>query len=287
MSIDKIANLLVVITLFEMMVAIGLRVSIRDVAGVVTNIRVVTRAGLANYVLVPAITVLLLWLFHASSLVSAGILLAAVCPGAPYAPPLTGIAKGNMPISVGLMVVLAGSSAILAPLLLGFLLPLIARDADLRINVVKMVGTLLITQLLPLSLGLLIRFKRPSLADRLQKPANVLSGVLNLILFTLIIALQYQTLAQIRAKGFVGMCSLVILSLVAGWVVGGGPVDDRRAVALTTATRNVGVALVIASASFPGSLALTAVVIYAIIQTFLLALLALLLGRFAPTLQVT
>ena len=37
--------------------------------------------------------------------------MAAVCPGAPYGPPFTGMAKGNVPTSVGLTVMLTGSNA--------------------------------------------------------------------------------------------------------------------------------------------------------------------------------
>src|SRR5436305_14450542 len=87
MTIDKLINFLVTITLIEMMVAIGLSVTFADLAGVVRNWRLVARAALANYVCVPAATVGLLLLFAAHPMVAAGFLILAVCPGAPYGPP--------------------------------------------------------------------------------------------------------------------------------------------------------------------------------------------------------
>jgi predicted Na+-dependent transporter len=63
------------------------------------------------------------------------------------------MAKGNVPVSVGLMVVLAAFSAVLAPLLLSCLLPLVARGANLKVDTVKIVITLLITQLIPLGVA--------------------------------------------------------------------------------------------------------------------------------------
>jgi bile acid:Na+ symporter, BASS family len=280
-SLGRIANLVVVITLFEMMMAIGLGVSISDVARVLTSASLVTRAALANYIIVPAIALLLLFLFQAQPMVAAGLLLAAVCPGAPYAPPLTGFAKGNVSVSVGLMVLLAASSAFLAPLLLAVLLPVVARGSNVRIDVVKMVTTLLLTQLLPLAIGLLVRFKRPAIAEKLKKPANLLSGLLNIVMFTLIIALQYRTFSDIPAKGFVGMAALGILFLLVGWIFGGKQAEIRKSMGFATATRNVGVALVIATASFPGSPAVSSVLIYAIFQTIGLLLIALCIGRFS------
>ena len=88
-SPDKLVNPLVLILLIEMMVATGLGVSFGDLAGVVKNAGLLARAALANYVLVPAAAILLLYLFHTAPMVTAGFLLVAVCPAAPFAPPLT------------------------------------------------------------------------------------------------------------------------------------------------------------------------------------------------------
>ena len=113
MTMNQFINLLVTIMLIEMMVAIGLGVTFADLVGVARNWRLVFQAGLANYVCVPAVTVGLLLLFQpADPTVSAGFLILAVCPGAPFGPPCTGLAKGNVTAAVGLMVLLAGSSAI-------------------------------------------------------------------------------------------------------------------------------------------------------------------------------
>lgn len=54
MSIDRMINVLVTITLIQMMVAIGLGVTLAQVVDVARNRRLVARAALANYVLVPA-----------------------------------------------------------------------------------------------------------------------------------------------------------------------------------------------------------------------------------------
>ena len=67
--------------------------------------------------------------------------------------------------------------------------------------------------------------------------------------------------------------------------VWGRVIGIRPAVGLTTATRNVGVALVIATAGFPDSAAVTAVIAVVMFQTPLLALIALWMGRFSSAPQ--
>src|SRR4029077_15653001 len=123
---------IVPITLIEMMIAVGLGVSFAELAGTARNWRLSMKAALANYVCVPAVTVGLLLLFHpADATVPVGFLILAVCPGAPFGPGCTALARGNVAASVGLMVLLAASSAIVAPLLLQFLLPFVSGSGAL------------------------------------------------------------------------------------------------------------------------------------------------------------
>jgi BASS family bile acid:Na+ symporter len=276
---DRLINLLAAVTLIEMMVTIGLGVNVSDVFRVATNPGLVMRAALANYILVPAAAIALLLAFHASPMVAAGFLVAAVCPGAPYGPPFTGMAKGNVAVSVGLMVILAGSSAILAPVLLQFLLPFIAGDAQLKMNVGKMVATLLGAQLVPLCVGLALHSRYPALADELRKPAGVASVLLNLLTLAVIIFVQFRILAHIRVGSYLGMLCLVLATMMAGWVTGGSKRDERKSMMLTTSVRNVGVSLVIVTSSFPGTPAITAATAYALLQTIALALVASAWGR--------
>jgi BASS family bile acid:Na+ symporter len=279
MTLDQMINDLVTVTLVEMMVAIGLGVSAVDLAAVARDGWLVARAILANYVVVPAITVGLLLLFNAGPLVATGFLILAVCPGAPYGPPLTAVAKGNVTVAVGLMAILAGSSAVLAPVLLAVLLPLFASDESPPINAGQIVVTLLATQLVPLGVGLAVRRWRPRLADWLQNPANLISKVLNLAAVGCILVTQFHLLTAIQARGFLGMLALLGASWAAGWLLGGPEPGTRKAMTLTTALRNVGVGLVIATGSFGGTPAVTAVLAFGLLGIAGSALLAAALGR--------
>jgi bile acid:Na+ symporter, BASS family len=282
MTVDRLINILTAITLVEMMVTIGLGVTLSDVLRVGRSRGLVARAVFANYILVPLAAVGLLLLFRASPMVAAGFLVAAVCPGAPYGPPLTAMAKGNVPVSVGLMVILAGSSAIFAPLLLQFLLPKITGDTPQKISAAKMVGTLLGAQLLPLCVGLLVRHQHPVLADRLKRPAGVLSASLNLLTLGAILFVQFRVLTEVRLISYVGMLSLLIATVVAGVLMGEQASEKRKAMVITTSVRNVGVSLVIVTGSFPGTAAITSATIYALFQTIVMVLVALAWGRLTP-----
>jgi bile acid:Na+ symporter, BASS family len=211
--VDRLINFVVTVTLIEMMAAIGLGVPLGELLAVMRNGRLLAGAVLANYGVVPAATVCLLLLFAAEPSVGVGFLILAVCPGAPYGPPFAAIARGNLGTAVGLMVFLAGSSALIAPIQLHYLVPMVSGDATLEVDSGRMALTLLITQLLPLGVGLAIRRWRPIVAERLGSPANRLSKALNLVAVVLILVAHYNLLWEIPARAFVGMLILLLASL--------------------------------------------------------------------------
>jgi len=279
MSLDRLINILVTITLIEMMVLIGLRVTFAEIVATVRDWRLVARAAAANYLFVPLVAIALLIGFDVSPAVAAGFLILAVCPGAPFGPPFAGIARANVPVAVGLMVVLAGSSAILSPLLLRLLLPWVSGGEVPSVDLIGMVGALLLTQLLPLLLGLVVRHWRPRLAERLLSPFELVSKILSLSVAGLILATQFRMLSEIRIKGFVGMLVLLAATLAIGWLAGGPGRDRRKTMALTTALRNVGVGLVIVTGNFAGTPAVSAALAYGIVEVAGALLLALWWGR--------
>jgi BASS family bile acid:Na+ symporter len=214
---------------------------------------------------VPLIAIALLLLFQAHPMVAAGFLVLAVCPGAPYGPPFARIAHGDPKAAVGLMVVLAGSSALMAPVLLAALLPWLSDSDAISVEPTAIATTLLVTQLLPLIAGVLLNHWYPGVAGRLVGPCELGSKLMNLCVVVLILATQYRMLMEIRLPAFAGMLALLGATLAIGWLAGEPDVASRKTMALTTSLRNAGVGLVIVTGSFPGTPAASATLAYGIV----------------------
>jgi BASS family bile acid:Na+ symporter len=261
------------------MLSMGLKVRFEAITASVRPFHRVVLALVANYLLVPAATVGLLFLFQPAAMVSAGFLIVAVCPGAPLSPPATTIARGNVAWAIGIMVILAGLSAFLSPALLSVLLTKIAPGSNLHVDFLAIVRTLMVAQLLPLALGLGIHHGAPKLTEKLVKPFSLVANVLLLILIGMILATQFETLAAIRLRGWLGMGLLFFASLGIGWVCAGTDVAIRKALALTTVARNAAVGLAIVNSNFANTPAVTAVVAYSLFSIIGAFGFALLLGK--------
>lgn len=266
MTLESLVSPAVTVAVFETMAAVGLGVAVSDVMAVANDRRLLARAAAANYLIVPAVTVALLMAFGAHPMVAAGFLVLAVCPGAPFGPPLVIVAGGNAAVSVGLMTILAVTSAVIAPASLCLLLPWVSATQGLTLETMtRMLLTLAGVQILPLGAGLAVRHYRPIWADRLMGPANRLGKALNASAVVLILAADYPLLMEIELKGLIGMLLLLAASLVAGWLLGGRGPGFRKTMALTTALRNVGVGLVIVTGAFAGTPAVTAALAYGLV----------------------
>lgn len=288
MNMDAIINLFASIALFVMMMTVGIGVSLGDVLKVARDWKLLLRAAIANYLFVPLLAVGLLIFFHPKAMVTVGILVAVICPGAPFGPPLTAVAKGKVVTAVGLMTVLAASSAIIAPLLLRVLLPIVSVPGDLMLNPLKVINALMVSQFIPLCFGMLLRRFNPEWTTRWKNAFTRVSTLLNIWLLVLVLVVQFNMLRQIRFSGILGILALVGATLAVGWLMGGPGGDQRKTMAITTSTRNVGVALVIVAGSFPGTAAVTAAIAFAIFQIVAVILVAAAWGRTsAPALETS
>lgn len=254
--------------LIATMLVIGLKVRWAEVVAAANQVQLVALALIANFLLVPAVTGGLLWLFHPEPMIAAGFLILAVCPGAPVGPLFATIAKADVPSAIGLMVILAALSAVLSPLLLAVLLARFCPESDLQVNFLSIVQTLLVTQIVPLAIGLVIHERAPKFSSWIVNPLNLVANLLLLGVVALLLAAQYQTLASIHLRGWVGMLLLLASSLAIGWIFGGPSQATRATLALTTAVRNAAVGLVIVTTSFAGTAAGTAVVAYGLVSIF-------------------
>ncbi|MFL5327441.1 MAG: bile acid:sodium symporter family protein [Gemmataceae bacterium] len=266
MTADQLIVIVNLTALVSIMLSMGLQTKLDAVVASVRQIRLVVLCVIANYVLVPLVALGLLWVFQADPFVSIGFIILAVCPAAPVGPPLTVIAKGNLSLAVGMMIVLAALSSFLSPTLLSLLLARVAPQNDLQVDYLAIGRTLLIAQLLPLALGLAFHKWAPKLTGRITRPVGLFANVMMMVLIVAIIYAQYETLAAIRSKGWIGMAAILAASLAIGWWCGGRNQTNRKATAITTAPRNAAVGLAIATGNFANTPAVTAVVAYGLVS---------------------
>lgn len=240
----------VLISVIFMMLGVGLKTHLRDVLDVARRFGLVARGVLANFVVVPVLICLsLIWLPMDPG-VKLGILLMAAAPIAPMVPPFVDQAKGDVPYSVGLMVIVALLSVPLTPLILGLAIP--ESVGDVEVNPLEIVKTLLVAQLIPIGLGMAIRKKSQAWSDRLLKFVPQVGRYGLIVGVGLIVASEAKQYLSMSLLAHLAIPAWVVACLFIGdWMLVGETPQRRRALAVSTAIRNVPLAFLIANQSFP------------------------------------
>ena len=217
---------------------------------------------LTNFVVVPVLIYLIrLWL-PLSPEVKIGILLMAAAPVAPMAPPFVGMAKGDVPYSVGLMAIVAVLSIVLTPLILSLTMP--GGEGALVLDPMQIVKTLVTVQLIPIAAGMALRRARPTWSDRLLGFVPKLGQIGLLVGVGLLLASQARQIVSLEPLAWIVLIVLVILSLFVGeWMMMGKSSELRRSLAVSTAIRNIPLAFVVANANFPGTVVAPVTLIFA------------------------
>jgi BASS family bile acid:Na+ symporter len=256
-----IINVLLLISVMCLLLGVGLSIPFGKMLAVATQYQLVLRGLVANFVIVPCVFTFVLRGLPVGPDVVIGLLVLAAVPIAPLAPPFVGMGRGNVPYTVGLMLIVAFLGLPLTPLILALSLP--PSEAGLKIDTLKILQTLLIAQLIPLSVGLTIRQVRPLWAEKLLQFVPKLGRIGVVLSLTLITATQARKIVDLGILPHLAALFFTIICVLIGDVMMRGEAAEmRRSLAISTAIRNVALALLIVGTNFPGSPALTIVFVF-------------------------
>jgi bile acid:Na+ symporter, BASS family len=262
MDLQKIAAIVMLVSL---MLSAGLEINREHLMSALRDFGLLVGALIANFIIVPILGVVLVRLFHLEGDVAIGFLLMAIAAGVPFLVRAAGRQPGgNLGFAAALAFILPALSIVTIPVTAHFVLP---PDAVAHVPVVKLVITLVVFQLVPLLIGLLITDRAPAFAAKAQRPLLLLFFVAVLTLLVILGPALVKAVASVYgSNGMLAMLVIVLLSVAAGWLLGGPAVENRRTLGIATALRNIGTCAVIATASFPDTLVGPTVLTYFLIQ---------------------
>jgi bile acid:Na+ symporter, BASS family len=240
-------QVLVLIFVLTTLFSVGLLVSARQVLAALQERRSLALALCSNFVVSPGAALALCWTLQPSAPLQAALLLVATAPGSPALLRLNEFARGNQAKAVGLLVVLTSLTVVYQPLVLPKLVP------DLDVSPMPVARALVLTVLLPLVLGLLLKSRWPVLAGRLRPALARLGNISALLSCFILLPLVYRDALMEVVLGGSGLLILLLylpLAVAAGWWLGGPNADQRRLLALCCGQGSMGAAFVIAAHNF-------------------------------------
>jgi len=216
--------------------------------------------GLASqFLLLPALTFLLVLVTQPQPSIALGLMLVAACPGGNISNFITHRAGGNAALSVSMTAFATVGAIFLTPLNIALWGGLYAPTREIlqatKIDPVSVAITVGFMLVMPLVLGVALRAAKPELASRLRGPLQTLSMVIFIAFIILALANNWQNF-----KLFAGTVSFLVVLHNALALAGGYSLAsltrlssyDRRAVTIETGIQNSGLGLILIFAFFGG-----------------------------------
>jgi predicted Na+-dependent transporter len=247
------------------MLAMSLSLSVQQMTQPLKNFRLVILALLANFVLVPLLAYAIIKIIPLDESLQIGVILLGTAAGAPFIPKLVQGAKGNVAYAVGLMFLIMVVTIFYLPFILPMLLP------GVDVNPWDIAKSLIVTMLVPLVIGMLIKSHSPDVADRWAPVMQKISGLSILILLVVGLGLNISNIIGfIGTRGIGAMVILILGALLIGLLFGGRDPSVRSAMGLSTANRNGAAALLVATQNFSGTNTLPFVLVGTVLMLLIL-----------------
>lgn len=270
----KATPVITLVFVLSSMLALGLNLTVGQIIAPLRNARFVSLALLANFALMPLGAFAIEKLLRLDESLGIGLLLLGTAAGAPFLPKLAQMAKANLAVAVGLMVLLMVVTIGFMPLVLPLLLEGVSVDP------MKVARSLTLLMLLPLAVGLAIKAYSGVAATRVKPVLDGVSNLSLILLNVLILVTNFDKVMDIfGTRGILGGALFIVLGFGIGYLVGGPDPDTRSVLALGTAQRNIAAALVVGEQNFSDPRVVVMVIVVSVVGLILLPLARVLAKR--------
>ncbi|HXW74017.1 MAG TPA: hypothetical protein VEK10_04305 [Steroidobacteraceae bacterium] len=264
-----LVRIAILISVILIVIALGLRCALADATYLLQKPSLLVRSLVSMNVIMPLLAVWLVSSFDLKTPVKVALVALAISPLPPFLPGkrLNLTSRGYI---YGIVVVAAVCSVVLVPATASLLS---AYFHTQHVPAVKVLLVVALTVLAPLSIGLLVQRIRPTRAPDVAVILSKIGTWLLLVACIPVLFMEWPTFRALYGDGTV-VAAIVIsgLGLLVGHLLGGPDPQNRTVLALATASRHPGVALVAGiSASVQAPRLVTAAVLLAFVVSMIVS----------------
>ena len=246
--------------------SIGLRGTLQDATHLLRRPGELLRALLAMNVLMPLFTVTLISLFDLTPAVKVALVALSVSPIPPPISAKEMKAGGTESYVIGLHIAIGVLAIIVVPLAMAIIGQTL--NIPLQASIPGVTRVVFVSIVMPIAIGILVRWLAPAFADRVATPLTSASTVGLAVGIAIVWISAAPAMWSLVGNGtLLALTAFVLVGLALGHFLGGPVPTNRTSLAIATASRHPGVALLLARANFPGeTVVVPAVLLYLLVN---------------------
>jgi BASS family bile acid:Na+ symporter len=201
------------------MMGMGLSLTSADFKRVLRFPKAVFVGLLNQIILLPVIAYGLTQLFDVSNEIAIGVLILSACPGGPTSNLVTHLAKGDTALSVTLTAVNSIVTIITIPIIVNFALGEFTSSGEEVVSPVgSIVGALLVIIAFPLTIGMVIKNKKPETARKMDTPVRIASTAIIVLVILGIVIKERAQLVERVSESFAIVFTLNVVTMLLGFL---------------------------------------------------------------------
>jgi BASS family bile acid:Na+ symporter len=212
-------SVLLPLALAVVMLGMGLGLIPEDFRRITRYPRAVAVGSLCQVLLLPLIGTLIAMVVPMQPEIAVGLIVVALCPGGPSSNLMTYLARGDVALSVTLTAVSSIVTVFTIPLFTNLALQhFLGESTAIALPVGSTILQIFLITLLPVAIGMTIRYLFPNTARRLEKQMSRLAIGLLALIITLLAIKEGNKLTGFLMQAGMSVVLLNLLAMLAGWL---------------------------------------------------------------------
>ncbi len=250
-TLHLLFNAVTVVFIVATMFAVGLAATLPALRAIFTNPSLLLRALLANLVVIPLLGWGIAALFSLPAAAFIALVLVASSPGGPFGAKLGMVQKGDVVAGAAMQVLLAAAGSITFGLTADAILTAAKVGTEISLDVVALVRTVAVLQLIPFAIGLIVRNYAPPTARSWHPAAETVSNVtFLLVLAGMLLGNWHDIVSLVGSRTLLAGFVLGGAAFAVGTVLATGSPVRRTTMGGVAAVRNEGPALAAVGIAF-------------------------------------
>ncbi len=223
------------------MIGMGLSLSVSDFKRIFIYPKAVVLGLICQLVLLPAIGFGLVNAFDLTGALAVGVMIIAAVPGGATSNLISHLAKGDTALSISLTAVSSLLTVITIPLIVNYSIVHFGEEGSVLLPLGRTIAQIFVITLIPVSIGMFIKWKRPSISQKADRPVRILSGVFLAAIIVAAVVKERENLVEYFILTGPVMLTLNVGMLIMGYVLAKFfilPFRQRVTIAIETGIQN-------------------------------------------------
>jgi len=259
------------LALIFIMFGMGLTLTLTDFRRIFVAPKAVLLGLAAQILLLPLAGFALVTLFGLTGALAVGLMILAACPGGPTSNLVSHLARGDLALSISLTAISSVVTIITIPLIVNAAIIFFGEEGSVTLPVLQTIAQVAGVTLIPVSLGMYARARKPKLADRSEKTFKIASAIFFMLILFAAIFKELENLPEFLRLTGPAALSLNVLMMAVGYGLSrfaGLPVRQRISISVESGIQNGTLGIMIAATLLQNSVMTIPVAIYSLLMFF-------------------